>query len=315
MVESDGNSYQYDGKNRRVKQIDSEGTSYSFYSQSGQLVYRETENGGVNYIYFAGKLIAKDGVVPKNASKQHFSPFGKSIEGEIDDVGYTGHKFDKDLDLIYAQARYYDPTIGRFYSNDPIGFRDVHSFNRYAYANNNPYKYVDPTGMSSTCPSYELKDGGCNSSESRNKEDSSVNGREIVVVTGHADGSSSCGGGCTSMTGPAAETYVREMQNREYTQSQIDRNTAKERTRFNAELSQARDNLNAMNCMSCSQAWAVGVAVDDFAENMNYFMMGAVAVPISVGMTVRIGVALAPYGHIIGHPAYGGSTIKSLRSG
>jgi len=44
-------------------------------------------------------------------------------------------------------ARYYDPVIGRFYSNDPIGFRDVHSFNRYAYANNNPYKYVDPSGM------------------------------------------------------------------------------------------------------------------------------------------------------------------------
>ncbi len=36
--------------------------------------------------------------------------------------------------------------IGRFYSNDPVGFRDVHSFNRYAYANNNPYKYTDPDG-------------------------------------------------------------------------------------------------------------------------------------------------------------------------
>jgi len=45
-----------------------------------------------------------------------------------------------------VEARYYDPVIGRFYSNDPIGFRDVHSFNRYAYANNNPYKYTDPTG-------------------------------------------------------------------------------------------------------------------------------------------------------------------------
>jgi uncharacterized protein RhaS with RHS repeats len=47
------------------------------------------------------------------------------------------------------QARYYDPVIGRFYSNDPIGFRDVHSFNRYAYGNNNPYRFTDPTGMSS----------------------------------------------------------------------------------------------------------------------------------------------------------------------
>ena len=47
------------------------------------------------------------------------------------------------------QARYYDPVIGRFYSNDPIGYRDVHSFNRYAYANNNPYRFTDPTGMCS----------------------------------------------------------------------------------------------------------------------------------------------------------------------
>jgi len=51
--------------------------------------------------------------------------------------------------LLDLDARYYDPLIGRFYSNDPIGFHDVHSFNRYAYANNNPYKYVDPDGRSS----------------------------------------------------------------------------------------------------------------------------------------------------------------------
>jgi uncharacterized protein RhaS with RHS repeats len=50
------------------------------------------------------------------------------------------------------QARYYDPVIGRFYSNDPVGFRDIHSFNRYAYVNNNPYKYVDPFGMAPNTP-------------------------------------------------------------------------------------------------------------------------------------------------------------------
>ena len=54
------------------------------------------------------------------------------------------------------QARYYDPVIGRFYSNDPIDAlghlstpNGIHGFNRYAYANNNPYKYTDPTGMAS----------------------------------------------------------------------------------------------------------------------------------------------------------------------
>jgi uncharacterized protein RhaS with RHS repeats len=51
------------------------------------------------------------------------------------------------------QARYYDPVIGRFYSNDPVGAlghitrgNPVHGFNRYTYANNNPYKYTDPNG-------------------------------------------------------------------------------------------------------------------------------------------------------------------------
>ncbi len=46
------------------------------------------------------------------------------------------------------QQRYYDPVIGRFYSNDPVGFSadNPMMFNRYAYANNNPYKYTDPDG-------------------------------------------------------------------------------------------------------------------------------------------------------------------------
>lgn len=55
------------------------------------------------------------------------------------------------------QARYYDPVIGRFYSNDPVDYlahmqrgNPVHGFNRYTYANNNPYKYVDPDGKFST---------------------------------------------------------------------------------------------------------------------------------------------------------------------
>ncbi|MFC4701391.1 RHS repeat-associated core domain-containing protein [Glaciecola siphonariae] len=47
----------------------------------------------------------------------------------------------------------YDPVIGRFYSNDPVGAlchgqreEYVKGFNRYAYTYNNPYKYTDPDG-------------------------------------------------------------------------------------------------------------------------------------------------------------------------
>ena len=46
-------------------------------------------------------------------------------------------------------ARYYHPVLGRFTGVDPVGFLEesIHSHNRYAYANNNPYKYVDPDGQ------------------------------------------------------------------------------------------------------------------------------------------------------------------------
>ncbi len=59
------------------------------------------------------------------------------------------------------QARYYDPLIGRFYSNDPVGFKNVHNFNRYTYANNNPYKYVDPDGNTAALAACGAGPVGC----------------------------------------------------------------------------------------------------------------------------------------------------------
>jgi uncharacterized protein RhaS with RHS repeats len=46
------------------------------------------------------------------------------------------------------QQRYYDPVAGRFLSVDPVvtDAKTGSSFNRYAYASNSPYKYIDPDG-------------------------------------------------------------------------------------------------------------------------------------------------------------------------
>jgi uncharacterized protein RhaS with RHS repeats len=49
---------------------------------------------------------------------------------------------------VDAFVRYYDPVAGRFLSTDPV-LTDENSaahFNRYTYALNNPYKYIDPDG-------------------------------------------------------------------------------------------------------------------------------------------------------------------------
>lgn len=99
-----------------------------------------------------GSVVAESDANGVITSRSYYEPFGKRMGGDKPGIGYTGHLQDEDLGLTYMQARYYDPLIGRFYANDPIGFRDVHSFNRYAYANNNPYKYVDPDGRAALNP-------------------------------------------------------------------------------------------------------------------------------------------------------------------
>jgi RHS repeat-associated protein len=53
-----------------------------------------------------------------------------------------------ELGLYYYNARYYVPGIGRFASADIIvpNPTNPQSFNRYSYVNNNPFRFVDPTG-------------------------------------------------------------------------------------------------------------------------------------------------------------------------
>ncbi len=75
------------------------------------------------------------------------------INEATSNLGYTGHTVDSSTGLVYMKARHYDPVIGRFYSNDPVGtlrhlntLNGLQGFNRYAYANNNPYTYTDPDG-------------------------------------------------------------------------------------------------------------------------------------------------------------------------
>jgi len=72
---------------------------------------------------------------------------GKDATTENQDW-FTGKNYDEDLDLTYFGARWYDAKQGRFLSIDPAPVQpgNIHSFNRYVYATNNPYKYVDPDG-------------------------------------------------------------------------------------------------------------------------------------------------------------------------
>jgi RHS repeat-associated protein len=63
---------------------------------------------------------------------------------------YTGKE--KDITgLYYYGARYYDPTIGRFITRDPVkgNIMNPQTLNPYVYCLNNPLKYIDPDGRES----------------------------------------------------------------------------------------------------------------------------------------------------------------------
>ena len=78
-----------------------------------------------------------------------YTPWGVPADGiYTQGPGYTGHVTDAATGLSYMQQRYYDPVGARFVSPDPVR-PDAESggnFNRYWYANDNPYKYIDPHG-------------------------------------------------------------------------------------------------------------------------------------------------------------------------
>lgn len=83
-------------------------------------------------------------------ARYDYTPYGSSVASlgsPPDGPGYTGHVNDPETGLVYMQARYYQ-SIGRFLSPDPVAPSpdDLFSFNRYAYADNNPSRNIDPDG-------------------------------------------------------------------------------------------------------------------------------------------------------------------------
>ena len=79
------------------------------------------------------------------------TPFGKlnaSAGTLTNPLQYTGREFDQETGLNYYRARYYDPSAGRFLSEDPIGFNGGIDF--YAYVANNPVIFTDPSRLRHT---------------------------------------------------------------------------------------------------------------------------------------------------------------------
>jgi len=166
-------SYSYDGLDRRiVKKVDGVTGVYSYDGANMLREYDENEtliasyaNGlridqplkvtrsGSDYYYHAdrlGSIRALTDVIGDIAQTYLYDAFGNikhtSSGSYFSPYNYTGREWNEECGIFYYRARHYDPEVGRFSSNDPIGFAggDV---NMYRYVSSNPANTTDPLGL------------------------------------------------------------------------------------------------------------------------------------------------------------------------
>ncbi len=122
------------------------------------------------YYYHAdglGSVVALTDKKQKTVETYEYDSFGnlkQKDKNPMQPFTYTGREWDKETGLYYYRARYYDPMEGRFISKDPIAilgniYNNAYNItedqrvksivNPYAYTDNNPINYTDPTGLAS----------------------------------------------------------------------------------------------------------------------------------------------------------------------
>lgn len=118
-------------------------TKYLHKDHLGSVVLITSQTGAVleRYSYDAwGKR--------RNTNGTDYTANGGHLLGATD-RGYTGHEHLDHLGLVHMNGRIYDASLGRFMSADPFIAQtaNLQNYNRYAYVNNNPLSYTDPSGF------------------------------------------------------------------------------------------------------------------------------------------------------------------------
>jgi RHS repeat-associated protein len=169
-----GSSFNYDGNGNRLQAVRNGDTTNYIYDNKGNLLMSEGTDGIRVYIYGKGLLavlsqgdrwldvycyhynaigstVALTDLNKAVVNKYAYDPFGK-ITGQVEAVPQP-FKFAGQHGVMtepngfnYMKARYYDPNVGRFISEDPIGFEGG-NVNLYAYVGNNPVNRIDPSGL------------------------------------------------------------------------------------------------------------------------------------------------------------------------
>ena len=160
--------YKYDALGRRVQRFIPGGKENTKFIHDGQDVLADDNAGTLtNYqngpgidkklrvqtgstanYFLSDHLSSTNGLVDSSGaltSQTSYDSFGNPTSNLSTRYGFTGRETDNFTGLMYYRARFYDPNLGRFISEDPIGLGG--GINQFAYVSNNPVGKTDPLGL------------------------------------------------------------------------------------------------------------------------------------------------------------------------
>jgi len=145
--------YLYDGVNS-VQEISGTSASANLLTGDVDEYFQRTDSAGArNFLTDAlGSTLALTDSSGTVQTSYTFEPFGNTIvtgATTTNSFAYTGRELDA-AGLYYYRARYYNPSLQRFISEDPLGFGGGDA-NLYAYVGNGPTNFTDAIGMNRGC--------------------------------------------------------------------------------------------------------------------------------------------------------------------
>jgi RHS repeat-associated protein len=112
--------------------------------------------GLVDHLGSVRDVVDNSGTVRNHISYDSFGNITAQTDSSVVfRYGYTGREFDKESGQYYYRSRYFDPTVGKFISEDLIGFGGGDS-NLNRYVRNRPTGLTDSRGYFFDNPSYDL---------------------------------------------------------------------------------------------------------------------------------------------------------------
>ena len=166
-------SYRYDHRGLRIRRAGPEGVVHAVYDDTSLLVETDpfgntlrkydygpdrllslAESTGERRFYLfdalgsVTDLVSPAGAVEARYVYDAWGNLRRDLGASENSFAFTGHRLDRPTGLYYAKARYYDPELGLFLTEDPFAgeAQNPPSLHRYLYAYQNPTVWVDPTG-------------------------------------------------------------------------------------------------------------------------------------------------------------------------